>query len=105
MLLRDALNPNWIKPLEVVTSSYNNTPIERLGWLKPNDVTSPASSVQVDRAKKQNQIPISKEPTFDQMRENVMNYSGKIKVNDYVYKDFDSKLFDKSFDVSVMKQK
>jgi len=94
-----------VKPLEIVTNSYNNTPIQRLGWLKPNDIVSPASSVQVDEAKRQHHIPILKEPTYKEQQENTNNYAGDLKVNDYVYKDFDSKLFDKSFDVSVTKQK
>lgn len=81
--MRDTLNPDWIKPLEIVTKSYNNTPIKRLGWLRPNDVTSPASSVEVDEAKKSHNVAILKEPTYNEQREKSNSYDGDLKVNDY----------------------
>ena len=44
-----------------------------------------------------------KTPTYDEMLSNQSNYKGDLKVDDYVYLDFNEKLFDKSFDVSVKK--
>lgn len=101
MMLRSGLTQEWFTLLKKATNSYNETPIERLGWLKPNDISSPADSYKVDQSKLQHKIPIVKETTFEEKRENVKNYSGDLKIGDYVYKDFDQKLFDKSFDVSV----
>jgi len=101
MLLRGTLDTNWVSALKIVTESLNNTPIQRLGWLKPNDVRSEADSVAVDKAKEEHNIPIIKEPNYQTQRSNSENYKGDLKVSDYVYKQFDSKLFDKSFDVSV----
>jgi len=71
--------------------------------LKPNDVSSPADSFKVDQAKKQHNIPILKEPTYQEHKENSKNYQGDLKIGDFVYKHFDQKMFDKSFDVSVRK--
>jgi len=101
-LLRGTLSQNWVDGLRLVTKSLNETPLKRLGWLTPNDITSEVGSVLVDRAKKLHHLPIEKEPTFQQQQENTENYSGDLSVGDYVYKDFDAKLFDKSFDVSVI---
>jgi len=72
-----------------------------VGWLKPNDITNEASSVLVDKAKKSHHIEVIKQPTYQEQKLNSERYSGDLKVGDYVYKQFDSKLFDKSFDVSV----
>jgi len=72
-----------------------------LGWLTPNDIRSEIGSVLVEKAKASYNLPISKEPTYSEQRANQNEYKGKIKLSDYVYKQFDSKLFDKSFDVSV----
>ena len=101
MLLRGTLSQDWVKVLGKVNSGLNDTPIQRLGWLKPNNATSEISSVLIDQAKEKYHIPIVKEPTYSEQKENATNYRGDLNVNDYVYKDFDSKLFDKSFDVSV----
>lgn len=102
MLLRGTLSKNWVAVLKKVTDAYNNTPLQRLGWLKPNQITSEASSALVDRAKHQNNIAILKEPTFQEQNLNKEEIQD-LKVDDYVYKDFEFKLFDKSFDVSVTK--
>ena len=97
------MTQKWVPALKIVTQSYNNTPIEGLGWLKPNDINSEADSVLIDQAKIRNKITIEKEPTYSEQKLNQSQYSGQLKVSDYVYKQFDSKLFDKSFDVSVSK--
>jgi len=69
--------------------------------LKPNDIKSEIGSALVDAAKQEHKIPITKEATFKQQKSNSESYKGDLQVGDYVYKQFDAKLFDKSFDVSV----
>lgn len=101
MLLRGILSQNWVKQLSTVTNSLNDTPIKRLGWLKPNNIHSEADSALVDNAKRQSNITILKEPTYSEQRNNSNQYDGDLKISDYVYKQYDSKVFDKSFDVSV----
>ena len=101
LLLRSALSHRWVHFLPLVTKSLNETPLKRLGWLKPNDVTSEASSVFVDKAKDSYNIATFQNPTYQEQQKNQQFYSGDLNIGDYVYLDFDQKLFDKSFDVSV----
>lgn len=101
MLLRGTLSQKWVAALNNVVKSLNNTPIKRLGWLRPIDIQSEVGSAFVDQAKRDNNVPILKEATYVEHRHNITSYSGDLKVLDYVYKDFDKKIFDKSFDVSV----
>lgn len=101
MLLRGTLNIHWVEKLPKIIEDLNNTPLTRLGYLKPNDISSEKDSVSVDKAKKAIGLPIIKEPSYLQQRQNINDYKGDLKVLDYVYKQFDSKVFDKSFDVSV----
>lgn len=99
--LRGILSQDWVKQLRNVTESLNKTPIHRLGYLRPIDITSEESSVLVEEAKKHHNIEIHREPNYLEQINNLKNYHGELKVGDYVYKDFDASLFDKSFDVSV----
>jgi len=95
------MTQDWVEKLVNVTNSLNQTPIKKLGFLKPNDIISEESSVFVDEEKKRHHIEILKEPTYKEQIQNTDAYNGDLKVLDYVYSDFDAKLFDKSFDVSV----
>ena len=103
MLLRGTLNQNWVKVLPQVVDSLNNTPVLKLGGLRPNSIHSEKDSVTVATAQKAKSIKKYSEPSFQVQRETQKLYenSGKFKVNDYVYLDFDEKIFDKSFNVSV----
>ena len=103
MLLRGTLDQNWSKALPKVVKSLNDTPIPKLGGVKPSSITSEIDSVKVSKAQKEHKILKYSEPNFETQRENQKAYenNGKFKVNDYVYLDFDEKLFDKSFNVSV----
>ena len=103
MLLRGTLSQNWVKSLPQVVDSFNNTPIKKLGGLTSNSIQSEKDSVNVDKARKIQNIHQYTEPTFDIQRKNQKSYekSGTLQVDDFVYLDFNEKLFDKSFDVSV----
>ncbi len=105
-LLRGTLSQDWVKYLPQVVKSYNDTPIKKLGWLTPSSITSEIDSVKVAEAKAKNNIPTYSEPPFEEQRQNQKLYESNkdyLQINDYVYLDFDEKLFDKSFDVSVSK--
>lgn len=104
MLLRGTLSNRWAAQIKNVVESFNNTPIERLGWLTPNAINSEIDSVKVDEAKLKNHISTYKEPDYEKQLANQTSYlnnSKNLQPNDYVYKNFDEKLFDKSYDVSV----
>ena len=108
MTLRGTLNQNWVESLEKIVLSMNNTPINRLGFLKPNDITTEIDTVFVRLAQKENNVKVNKEQSLEEQKQNQINYVSSqtnIQVNDYVYRDFDQKLFDKSYNVSVLKTK
>ena len=91
-----------------IVEDLNNTPLTKLGNLTPNSIHSEADSVLVNEERQKVNIPHYSEPNFSIQRKNQVNYEKETKllqVNDYVYLDFDEKLFDKSFDVSVSSQK
>ena len=103
-LLRGTLNDNWVSQLPNIVESLNNTPLSKLGNLTPNSIHSEIDSARVNEERKKLNIHPYSEPNFHQQRQNQENYEKESKlfqVNDYVYLDFDEKLFDKSFDVSV----
>ena len=103
-LLRGTLNDNWVSELPNVVEGLNNTPLKKLGDLTPNSIHSEIDSANVAKARKTLNISVYSEPNFHIQRENQSNYEKEVKllqVNYYVYLDFDEKLFDKSFDVSV----
>ena len=95
------MSHEWSFYLAKVTESLNNTPLKRLGWLTPNTIKNEASSVFVENAKRENGIPTYQNPTFQEQKKNEASYKGDLNIGDYVYLDFEEKLFDKSFDVSV----
>jgi len=103
LTLRGLLTQNWEEYLPKVTDSLNQTPLKRLGWLTPNSITNQVGSVAVDKARKAIGLPTNEEPTFKEKIVNQSQYKGDLKVGDYVYLDFNEKVFDKSFDVSVRK--
>ena len=104
MTLRGTLNQNWVEVLGKIVNDMNNTPSHRLGFLRPNQINSEIDSVFVKNAQKDINLNLYKEPSWKIQFENVENYKSdfsKIQIGNYVYRDFDEKLFDKSFNVSV----
>ena len=77
---------------------------KRLGYLTPASINSEIDSVKVSEARKALKIPIYSEPTYKEQQQNQENYiksEKDLSIGTYVYRDFNEKLFDKSFDVSV----
>jgi hypothetical protein len=103
MQLRGTLSQDWVTALAGVVQSLNETPQEKLGWLKPSSINSEIDTVRVHKAQKLYNFKPYKEPSFQNQRLNQLEneQSEKLHVNDFVYLDFDEKLFDKSFNVSV----
>ena len=77
LTLRGTLNQNWIEVLETVVNNLNNTPIKKLGYLKPNMISSEADSVLVAKAKSQLAIKSFREPNFKSQLENQVLYQKK----------------------------
>lgn len=103
-MLRGNLSQNWTAVLDNICDDYNETPIKKLGWLKPNDINTIYDSNKVSSERKKHNIKIYKEPNFHQQLLNEKNYNtekNNFKIDDYVYLDFKEELFGKSFDVQV----
>jgi hypothetical protein len=105
MLLRGTLKHNWVDEIQNIVKSYNETPIKKLGWLKPSSIHSEFDSVRVEDARLKNHIEVYHEPDFKTQVQNQKDYERNTKnlqIGAYVYLDFDEKLFSKSFDVQVL---
>jgi hypothetical protein len=83
----------------------NSTPLKRLGYLMPDDINFEIDSVFVKESKENNGILTYSEPDFHQLEANQKNVlkDNDFAINSYVYLDFEEKLFDKSYDISVCK--
>ena len=105
MLLRGILSQDWVNYLPKVTESLNNTPLQKLGWLKPSSIHSESDSVRVKEAQNKHNIDVYSEPNFHIQQQNQILYEKNkknLQINDYVYMNFEEKIFDKSFNVSVI---
>jgi len=105
MILRSELSENWVKYIKIVVDQYNKTPLEKLGYLKPNDIKSETDSVSVQLNKKQFGIKTYSQPDFRTQEDNVEVFKSntkKLQLGDFCYKFFDEKLFDKKYNISVM---
>ena len=105
MTLRGTLNKNWIEVLGKCVENMNNTQVKKIGYLKPNQINSEIDSAFVRNAQKRHNIDFYTEPSWKTQLKNEQNYTVDlklIKIGDYVYRDVEQKLFDKSYDVSVI---
>jgi len=105
-LLGGILSHDWPFYLEKVVEDYNNTPLKKIGYLKPNQVTSIFDSEKVRNALKSNNILVKDEPDYKTQRKNQEIYENSkdkslIQKGDYVYINFSSAKFDKGFDYQV----
>jgi len=105
LILRSQLTENWVKYIRVVVNSYNNTPLKKLGYLRPNDITSEKESVDVDYYKQKHNIETYKQPNFEEQAKNEKKYEeslNRLQKNDYCYKFYDEKLFNKKYNINVL---
>lgn len=105
MLLRGTLSKDWVSALPNIITKLNNSPLKRLGNLKPNDINGIQDSYRVLELKEKLGRPIFKEPSFDeQQRNQELYYSNEknvLREESYCYVDFKTSVFDKAYDVSV----
>ena len=104
MLLRSQLSQDWPRYLPIVTESLNNSPLKKLGYLRPNDVSTEADTILVEKARKAKNIDVPKLPTFEEQNKTQALYEANkknLQVNDFAYLSFPKTAFDKSYDTSV----
>jgi hypothetical protein len=95
-LLRGTLSKDWPNALKKVVTDFNNTPLKKIGFLKPNEISSKYDSKKVrDALKSQNQ-QLKDEPNYSELQKNQKNFSSakgeKLHLGDYVYVNFRSHL-------------
>jgi hypothetical protein len=104
LMLRANLSHNWVKYIQYVVNGHNDTPIKKLGWLKPNQIHSEFDSTLVESQKQKFNIKTYHEPDFETQRKLQLKHKDdkkKLQIGDFVYLDLNEKLFDKSFDIQV----
>lgn len=105
MALRANLTQNWVKYIQFVVDGHNNTPIKKLGWLKPSQIHSQYDSTLVENQKQKFNIESYQEPSFENQKQLQKQHEAnksKLQIDDFVYLDLNEKLFDKSFDIQVL---
>jgi len=75
MLLRSQLSHEWVKYLNIVVESLNNTPLKRLGGLTSNQIHNEASTAFVNKALSKLKRPKGEYPSYKIRQENQKNYS------------------------------
>ena len=103
-MLRGNLTHNWLDYVTNIVSDYNNTPLKKLGWMKPNSIHSQFDSVAVENAQKEAKVVPYREPNFEIRQKNQEDYiknSKNLQEGAFVYLDFNESLFGKSYDVQV----
>jgi hypothetical protein len=103
-MLRGNLTHNWVNYIKKIATDYNETPLKKLGWMKPNSIHSQFDSVLVEEAQRSAKVTPYREPDIETRKINEENYlknSKNLQVGTYVYLDFNESLFGKSFDVQV----
>lgn len=106
-LMRGTLDKNWPELLNKVVNDYNNTPLKKIGYLKPNDINSVFDSPKVRNALKSHNLELKDEPDYKIQRKNQDLYEKNtkkslIKKGDYVFVNFQESKFDKGFDYQVI---
>ena len=100
MLLRDQLSKNWPKYLPLVVKSLNERHLKSLGGIQPISINSMEQDPVISEAQKEAGIKPYQAPTYIKQNENQKNYEAiksNFQVGQYVYLDFKSDPFSKSF--------
>ena len=79
MVLRSELSKDWIHYLPIVTKSINNTPLKKLGYLRPIDIQTEADSVKVENALKTHGLEKVTLPTYQEQNKNQAKYEANKK--------------------------
>ena len=103
LILRSEKSANWPHYLPIATRLVNDRPLKRIGNLAPSTINSLVDDVKVREARRRNSVKVPIEENYKDQNREQKEYekSGKFHVNDYVYLDYKSKTFSKSFDLQA----
>lgn len=104
-LLRGTLSQDWPSYIEKIVNDYNNTPLKKIGFLKPNEINSVFDSKKIRDALYSQGIDQPNQPTYKDLQASQQNYEqnkNDVQKDDYVYVNFPDSKFGKSFDYQVI---
>ncbi len=104
-LLRGTRSKDWPSVLEKIIDDYNNTPLKKIGFLKPIEINSKFDSKKIRDALKLHNLKLRDEPNYDELKQNQYSFptikGEKLQLGDYVHVNFPESKFGKSFDYHV----
>ena len=88
-----------------MVSALNKRPLEKLGYLRPDDIHSEFDDIKVQEAQKSHNLKPYSEPDWQtqekQQKEYENSSKNKFQVGTFVYLDYPQHVFEKSFHVQV----
>lgn len=106
-LLRGTQSKDWPTALKKVVTEYNDVPLKKIGFLKPNDITTKYDSKKVRDILRSQNKEWKNQPDYNEQRQNQAQAASSkdiLKVDDYVYLNFGESKFGKSFDYQAIVQ-
>ena len=103
-MMRQQMDDNWPKYLNLVVDGLNETPRKNSGFVAPAEINSLADGVKIFNVRKELGIKVYQEPDYQTQNANQEFYEtslSKFQVGTYVYLDNKSTSFTKSFDTQV----
>ena len=97
-LLRALIKADWVTYLSQVVANLNNTPSSAIGGLRPAEIQSSRDDPKIDATRDGFHALY----TVEKLQKNQTSYDKnkrRLQPGAYVYADFPSSLFDKSFDL------
>ena len=88
-----------------MVSALNKRPLEKIGFLRPDDIHSEFDDIKVQEAQKSHNLKPYSEPDWQtqekQQKEYENSSKNKFQVGTFVYLDYPQHVFEKSFHVQV----
>jgi hypothetical protein len=106
MFMQSELSENWPKFLPIVIANLNNTPVPKLGNIKPIEVNSYLDDYKIREAQLARNITPVLAPTLQERNKNEENFNqadSSFKTGDLVYLDFKESAFSKQYLKKVSK--
>lgn len=100
------MSDNWVKYLPYVVAALNKRPLEKIGFLRPDDIHSEFDDTKVQEAQKKSHTKPFSEPDWQTQetlqRQYEQSPKNEFQVGTYVYLDNPQHVFQKSFHVQVI---
>ena len=104
LILQSEQTKNWPKYLKTVAKHLNETPVPKLGDVRPIDINSFLDDYKIREAQKEHFVTPVTAPTFKERRQNEKKYNSAVnvlKLGDLVYLDQKETAFTKQYNKKV----